>query len=140
MSRSALKRARQNAGMTQQQIADQLELSLRYYQSIEQGNRTGDFELWDSLEVLLGVHQRILRKNHDEGEKESLEDGKKLSYTETKTKCPFCGGENNARIYEDHENKEFFVYCRKCGIETKDFFSSKTEAVNAFLEGMTKKI
>lgn len=139
MSRNALKKARQNADMTQQQVADQLEISLRYYQSIEQGNRTGDFELWDSLEDLLGVHQRVLRKNHAD-EKESPEDGKKLSFTETKTKCPFCGGENNARIYEDHENKEFFVYCQKCGIETKDFFSSKAEAVNAFLEGMIKKI
>lgn len=64
MSRVALKKARQNAGMTQQQVADQLEISLRYYQNIEQGSRTGDFELWDSLEDLFKVHQRVLRENH----------------------------------------------------------------------------
>lgn len=60
--RKNLKEARQKAGMTQQQIADRLEISLRHYQFIESGERTGDFTLWDSLEDLLGIHQRKLRE------------------------------------------------------------------------------
>lgn len=60
--RKNLKEARQRAGMTQQQVADSLEISLRYYQNIEQGNRTGDFEIWDNLEDLFNLHQRKLRE------------------------------------------------------------------------------
>lgn len=61
--RNNLKEARQKAGMTQQQMADKLEISLRYYQHIESGQRTGDFCIWDTLEDITGVHQRILRQN-----------------------------------------------------------------------------
>lgn len=61
--REQLKQARKQAGMTQQQMAEKLEISLRYYQHIEAGQRTGDFTLWDSFEDITGVHQRILRKN-----------------------------------------------------------------------------
>ena len=61
--RNNLKEARQKAGMTQQQMADKLEISLRYYQHIEAGQRTGDFCIWDTLEDITGVHQRILRQN-----------------------------------------------------------------------------
>lgn len=65
----------------------------------------------------------------------------KRLFTETHMKCPFCEGENsNARVYEDKQNKEYFVYCQKCGIETKDTFTSKAKAVKAFTEGKTKKI
>lgn len=60
--RKNLKEARQKAGLTQQQMADKLDISLRYYKQIEAGQRTGDFTLWDSLEDLLGIHQRILRE------------------------------------------------------------------------------
>lgn len=60
--RQNLKEARQKAGMTQQQVADYLGVSLVYYQKIEQGTRTGDFEIWDSLEDLFNLHQRQLRK------------------------------------------------------------------------------
>lgn len=60
--RKNLKEARQKAGMTQQQVADYLGVSLVYYQKIEQGSRTGDFEIWDSLEDLFNLHQRELRK------------------------------------------------------------------------------
>lgn len=63
--RENLKKARQEAGMTQQQIADHLGISLVYYQKIEQGSRTGDFYIWDMLEDLMGVHQRILREIQD---------------------------------------------------------------------------
>ncbi len=61
--RENLKNARKAAGMTQQQMADKLEISLRYYQNIETGDRTGDFILWDILEDITGIHQRILREN-----------------------------------------------------------------------------
>ena len=57
-----LQNARKAAGMTQQQMADKLGLTLRYYQQIEAGDRTGDFEIWDALEDLTGIHQRILRE------------------------------------------------------------------------------
>lgn len=60
--RVKLKKARQEAGLTQQQMADKLDISLRYYQQIEAGSRTGDFIIWDTLEDLLMVHQRILRE------------------------------------------------------------------------------
>ncbi len=60
--RKNLKEARQRAGMTQQNMADKLEISLRYYQNIEAGERTGDFVIWDTLEDITDIHQRILRE------------------------------------------------------------------------------
>ncbi|MFG6392879.1 MAG: helix-turn-helix domain-containing protein [Lachnospiraceae bacterium] len=60
--RKNLKEARQQAGMTQQEVADKLKISIRYYQNIEAGDRTGDFTIWDCLEDLFGIHQRILRE------------------------------------------------------------------------------
>lgn len=70
--RKRLKEARQKAGMTQQQVADKLDISERYYKHIEAGQRTGDFTLWDTLEDLFGVHQRILREisenHHDKAD------------------------------------------------------------------------
>lgn len=60
--RENLKRARKEKGLTQQQMADKLGISLRYYQNLEQGSRTGDFAIWDDLEDITGVHQRILRE------------------------------------------------------------------------------
>ena len=59
--RENLKNARKAAGLTQQAMADKLEISLRYYQQIEAGDRTGDFEIWDNLEYITGIHQRTLR-------------------------------------------------------------------------------
>lgn len=61
--RENLKKARQRAGLTQQQMADKLDISLRYYQNLETGDRTGDFTIWDTLEDITGIHQRILREN-----------------------------------------------------------------------------
>lgn len=60
--RKNLKDARKAAGMTQQQVADKLNISLVYYQKIEQGTRTGDFDIWDELEDLFNIHQRKLRE------------------------------------------------------------------------------
>lgn len=62
MARENLKKARREAGLTQQQMADKLGISLRYYQNIETGDRTGDFNLWDELEDITGIHQRKLRE------------------------------------------------------------------------------
>lgn len=51
--------------MTQQMLADKLGISLVHYQKIEYGTRIGGFDLWDALEDITGVHQRILRENED---------------------------------------------------------------------------
>lgn len=83
----------------------------------------------------------IVRTYSEEKLEEAQKTEKNRRITETKTKCPFCEGENeNARIFVGRENKEFFVYCPVCGIETTDVFSSKAKAVKAFLEGKTKSI
>lgn len=60
--RENLRNARKDKKMTQQAVADYLGISLRYYQNIEAGDRTGDFEIWDSLEDLFNIHQRKLRE------------------------------------------------------------------------------
>lgn len=60
--RKQLKEARMRASLTQQQMADKLNISLVYYQKIEAGDRTGDFTIWDRLEDITGIHQRILRE------------------------------------------------------------------------------
>ena len=59
--RSNLQNARKAKGLTQQQVADRLEISLRYYRMIEAGDRDGDFGIWDTLEDIFNTHQRILR-------------------------------------------------------------------------------
>ena len=59
--RRNLQAARKAKGMTQQDMADYLEIGLRHYQKIEYADLNGPFEVWDALEDLLGVHQRILR-------------------------------------------------------------------------------
>lgn len=60
--RESLKAARAAKGLTQQAMADKLGISLRYYQNLETGDRTGDFTIWDDLEDITGIHQRNLRK------------------------------------------------------------------------------
>ena len=60
--RERLKMARKAAGLTQQQLADKLGLSLIGYRQIENGARVGRFETWDKLEDILKIHQRELRK------------------------------------------------------------------------------
>ncbi len=60
--RIKLRQARLDKGMTQKQVAEYLEISERYYRFIEAGMRGGDFEIWDALEDLFGIHQRILRE------------------------------------------------------------------------------
>ena len=60
--RENLRAARKAKGMTQQAMADYLGIGLRHYQKIEYADLNGPFEVWDALEDLLGVHQRILRE------------------------------------------------------------------------------
>lgn len=62
MTRKTLKEARIAKGMTQQQVADKIGISLVYYQKIEDGSRTGSFDIWDNLEDLFSIHQRKLRE------------------------------------------------------------------------------
>lgn len=69
--RDNLRRARQEKGMTQQQVADQLGVHIRYYKSLESGERLGSIDLWDRLEDITGIHQRKLREiaeNHPDQE------------------------------------------------------------------------
>ena len=62
--RENLKAARKAKGMTQQQVAEYLHVSERHYKFMESGHTTGNVELWDKLEDLFNVHQRVLRENH----------------------------------------------------------------------------
>ena len=62
--RENLRKARKELKMTQQAMADKLGISMIYYQKIEAGDRTGDFEIWDMLEDITGIHQRILRQTN----------------------------------------------------------------------------
>lgn len=63
--RERLRSCRAEAGMTQQQVADRLGISLRYYQDIEAGVVIGSIWIWDALEDMHGVHQRQLRETSD---------------------------------------------------------------------------
>lgn len=62
--RDNLRTARKAAGMTQQALADTLNISLRHYKFIEAGQTTGNVELWDKMEDIFNIHQRVLRENH----------------------------------------------------------------------------
>jgi len=62
--RKNLKEARVKAGLTQQQMADKLHIGLRHYKYIESGKIVGNVELWDAMEDLFSVHQRVLREIH----------------------------------------------------------------------------
>lgn len=60
--RANLRSARKAAGLTQAQVAERLEVSQVYYQMIESGIRNGAFTLWDQLEDMFHIHQRVLRE------------------------------------------------------------------------------
>lgn len=60
--RQNLKQARLDKGLTQQQAAEYLNVGLRHYKKIESGESTGSISLWDKLEDLFNVHQRVLRE------------------------------------------------------------------------------
>ena len=48
--------------MTQKEVAEYLGISERYYKAIEYGERLGSIEIWDNLESLFNIHQKILRE------------------------------------------------------------------------------
>ena len=62
--RHNLKKARADAGLTQEKVAEMLGISAIHYQKIEAGERTGSFAIWDALEDLFKIHQRVLREIH----------------------------------------------------------------------------
>ena len=62
VARENLKKARRDAGMTQQQVAEYLGITEQHYQRIEYGTTIGKITLWDKLEDLFNVHQRKLRE------------------------------------------------------------------------------
>lgn len=64
MVRKNLQNARKATGMTQQAMADKLGMDCRYYKSIESGERLGGIWVWDKLEDLTGINQRVLREIH----------------------------------------------------------------------------
>ena len=59
--RHNLKKARQDAGLTQKQVAEYLGMKERNYQRIETGETIGKITHWDMLEDLFGMNQRQLR-------------------------------------------------------------------------------
>lgn len=65
--RAVLKQARIDKGMTQQEVAEHLGISLRHYQKIEEGTVIGKVDLWDDLEDLFSIHQRKLREQDPAG-------------------------------------------------------------------------
>ena len=60
--RENLKKARKEAGMTQKQVAEYLNVCERHYKYIEAGKEVGNIELWDKMEDLFNIHQRKLRE------------------------------------------------------------------------------
>lgn len=66
--RENLRRARKERGMTQKQVAEYLGISEQHYQRIEYGTTVGKVELWDKLEDLFNIHQRVLREIHPDKE------------------------------------------------------------------------
>ena len=66
--RNNLQAARKAAGMTQQAMADKLGVGLRHYKKIESGETLGSIPLWDDLEDLQEVNQRVLREIHPDRE------------------------------------------------------------------------
>lgn len=110
----------------------------------DDGQATGyDIEgITENKPVYLDFEQvaAVVRVYSDEHTEDSPEAEKKQKFTKTKTKCPHCGGVENAVIYADEKNKEYFVYCLICGIETVETYTSKAKALKAFADGKTKPI
>lgn len=70
--RENLRNARLEKGMTQKQVAEYLNVIERHYKAIEYGERLGSIDVWDKLEDLFNIHQRVLREiattHHDKEE------------------------------------------------------------------------
>lgn len=64
MVRKNLQNARKAAGMTQQAMAEKLGIGLRHYKKIESGETIGSISLWDEMEDMFAINQRLLREIH----------------------------------------------------------------------------
>ena len=62
--RKTLIKARKDKKLTQKQVSEILQIGERHYKKIESGDTIGSVPLWDTLEDLFGVNQRVLRENH----------------------------------------------------------------------------
>lgn len=60
--RENLRKARTEKNMTQKQVAEHLNIIERHYKAIEYGERLGSINLWDKLEDLFEINQRVLRE------------------------------------------------------------------------------
>ena len=60
--RKNLREARKKLGLSQKDIAKKIGICQQYYSFIEQGIRKGNYNIWDRLEDITGVHQRVLRE------------------------------------------------------------------------------
>ena len=63
-----LQKARLNAGLTQEKMAEMLGIGLRHYKKIESGETLGSIAIWDLLEDIFEVPQRALREIHPDKE------------------------------------------------------------------------
>ena len=62
--RKNLIQARRVKNLTQKQVSEILKVGERHYKKIESGDTLGSVPLWDILEDLFGINQRVLRENH----------------------------------------------------------------------------
>lgn len=62
--RKTLIKARKDKKLTQKQVSEILQIGERHYKKIESGDTLGSVPLWDTLEDLFGINQRVLRENH----------------------------------------------------------------------------
>lgn len=62
--RENLREARKAKGMTQREVAECLHVGERHYKKIESGETLGSIAIWDRLEDLFEVNQRVLREIH----------------------------------------------------------------------------
>jgi len=59
---NVIKKAREKTGKTQQQIADEVEVSRAYYADVERGRYTPSLKVLAKLAVILNIDLNFLRK------------------------------------------------------------------------------
>ena len=64
--RTNLIQCRQELGLTQEQVARKVGITLRTYAHFERGTTKGSCETWLAIEDVFGISMRELRKNFDE--------------------------------------------------------------------------
>ncbi len=60
--RENLIKARKKSGMTREEVAKAIGITLGRYLNLETGRNLGHIRDWDRLEDLFGIHQRVLRE------------------------------------------------------------------------------